>query len=506
MSRSFRSAPPNASAMLESLRGLGYSPETALADTIDNSISAGASEVDLFFVWDGAKSSVAIVDNGQGMSSADLETAMHLGGTNPLIFRDARDLGRFGLGMKTAAFSQCRRLTVLSRDHSLVETCFCWDLDVLANAKNGEWQLLEGADEESLPSLERLSKERSGTLVLWENLDRFVPPGSTEQDFLDAIDRIEKHLSMVFHRYLDRTQSRLRIRINEKNLFPWNPFHAGTSSPFWSSPLERLSGSLGVCHAKAFVLPHKDRLTKAEYENAAGINGWNAQQGFYVYRNDRLLVAGSWLGLGTPRLWTKDEIHRLARISLDFQNIGDSEWKIDIRKSIAKPPLALRARLVSLGEDTRRRARLVFANKGNVQRRPSEQPVFEAWQSVVAGGTTKYKVNREHPAVKAVLDSPLAIDSGVDTMIALLESTIPVQRIWLDTVEERTVPPQVSEVEAQTIRPMLESLYRTLLKRDYSPEDAKQRLLRTEPFQAYPQLIGELSALDLESETEHGKP
>jgi hypothetical protein len=252
-------------------------------------------------------------------------------------------------------------------------------------------------------------------------------------------------------------------------------------------------------------MPHKDRLTKAEYDTAAGVNGWNAQQGFYVYRNDRLLVAGSWLGLGSPRLWTKDEIHRLARISLDFQNVADSEWKIDIRKSIAKPPLALRARLMSLGEDTRRRARSVFANKGNVQRRPSEEPIFEAWQSVVVGGTTKYRVNRDHPAVRAVLDSPLAIDSGVDTMLALLESTIPVQRIWLDTVEERTAPQQISDAEAQIIRTMLESLYRSLLKRDYSPEDARQRLLRTEPFHSHPQLVAELSALDIESETKHGK-
>jgi hypothetical protein len=505
MNRSFRSAPPNASAMLESLRGLGYSPETALADTIDNSISAGASEVDLFFAWDGAKSSIAITDNGCGMSSAELETAMHLGGTNPLVLREAKDLGRFGLGMKTSAFSQCRRLTVLSRDSSLNESCFCWDLDVLANAKDGVWRLLEGAEDESLPSLEKLSKARRGTLVLWENLDRLVPPGSTEQDFLDTIDRIERHLSMVFHRYLERSPLRFRISINEKKLLPWNPFHAGSVSPSWSSPLERLSGSLGVCHAQAFVMPHKDRLTKAEYESAGGVSGWNAQQGFYVYRNDRLLVAGSWLGLGTPRLWTKDEIHRLARISLDFQNLGDSEWKIDIRKSIARPPLALRARLLSLGEDTRRRARLVFANKGNVQRRPNEEPVFEAWHSVVTGGTTKYKVNREHPAIKAVLESPLAIDSGLDTMLSLLESTIPVQRIWLDTVEERTAPQQVGEAEAHTIRPLLHSLYRTLLSRDYSPGDAKQRLMRTEPFQAYPQLIAELSALDQESETKHGK-
>jgi Histidine kinase-, DNA gyrase B-, and HSP90-like ATPase len=503
MSRAFRSAPPNASAMLESLRGLGYSPETALADTIDNSISAGASEVDVFFTWDQENSSVAILDNGRGMSSIELKSAMRLGGSDPRSERNSRDLGRFGLGMKTSAFSQCRRLTVMSRDISLAETCFCWDLDVLAASEDGEWHLLEGADESSIGRLKSFPTTHSGTLVLWETLDRLVPAGSNDQDFLNTIDRIEQHLSMVFHRFLERSRQKLKITINGKSLVPWNPFRAGSVSPSWSSPLEKLAGSLGECDVQAFVMPHKDRLNKTEYDSAGGINGWNAQQGFYVYRNDRLLVAGSWLGLGSPRLWTKDEVHRLARICLNFQNIADAEWKIDIRKSIAKPPLALRARLTSLGEDTRRRARSVFANKGNLQRRPNEEPVFEAWQSVVTGGTTRYRVNRDHPAVRTVLDSPLAIDGTVDTMLSVLESTIPVQRIWLDTVEERTTTQQVSDEEAERIRPMLESLYRSFIKRHYTPEDARQRLLRTEPFQAYPQLVAQLSALDIESETSH---
>lgn len=504
MSRAFRSSPPNASAMLESLRGLGYSPETAVADTIDNSISSGASEVDLYFDWQGKESSVAIVDNGTGMSPTELESAMCLGGTGPHMQRGPKDLGRFGLGMKTAAFSQCRRLTVLSRNDSLTETCFSWDLDVLASSSDGSWRLLEGADERSSVHLAKLPAGRTGTLVLWETLDRLVPKGSNEQEFLNTIDRIEWHLSMVFHRFLESPRPKLTIRLNGKKISPWNPFVAGTVGPSWSSPLEKLPVTLGECDVQAFVMPHKDRLTRVEYDSAGGINGWNAQQGFYIYRNDRLLVAGSWLGLGSPRLWTKDEVHRLARIYLNFQNVADSEWNIDIRKSIAKPPLNLRARLTSLGEDTRRRARSVFANKGNVQRRPSEEPIFEAWHSVVSAGLTKYRVNRDHPVVRAVLDSPLAIDGSVDTMLSVLESTIPVQRIWLDTMEERTAPPQITQEEAEKIRPMLEALYRSFLRRDYSPKDARHRLLRTEPFQAYPQLIAELSALDTESEIKDG--
>jgi hypothetical protein len=152
---------------------------------------------------------------------------------------------------------------------------------------------LEGADESSIGRLKSFPTTHSGTLVLWETLDRLVPAGSNDQDFLNTIDRIERHLSMVFHRFLERSRQKLKITINGKSLVPWNPFGAGSVSPSWSSPLEKLAGSLGECDVQAFVMPHKDRLNKTEYDSAGGINGWNAQQGFYVYRNDRLLVAGT---------------------------------------------------------------------------------------------------------------------------------------------------------------------------------------------------------------------
>ncbi len=496
MTRPFRSAPPKASAMLESLRGLGYSPETAIADTIDNSVSAFAKNVELIFKWDGKRSYVAIVDDGRGMSSDALDSAMRLGDRNPLQQRGAGDLGRFGLGLKTAAFSQGRRLTVLSRDSFLHSSCLSWDLDVLDQASDGDWRLLEGPDEESQHILALLSPGKPGTLVIWEVLDRLVPPGTSQQDFLDTIDRVERHLSMVFHRFLEGLRPRLKLTVNGKAVQAWNPFFASANAAPWSSPLEYLNNGTSECSVQCFVLPHRDRLTKTEFDSAAGVSGWNAQQGFYVYRNERLLVAGSWLGLGSPRMWTKDEVHRLARIRLDFTNDSDSDWKIDIRKSIAKPPHGIRQRLTSLGEDTRRRARAVFAHRGTVPRRPSEEPLFEAWESVVSAGVTRYKVNRNHPAVRSVLDSPLAIDGEVDVMLSLLESTIPVQRIWLDTVEERTAPHTEADGDEATVSKMLDVVYRSLLKQQYSSDRAKERLLRTEPFQRYPKLVANLAPMN----------
>ena len=138
----------------------------------------------------------------------------------------------------------------------------------------------------------------------------------------------------------------------------WDPFlveHAAT----WHSPVVNFSSAGGTVEVQCHILPHKDKLNQKEYDSAAGINGWTEQQGFYVYRNKRLLLGGSWLGLGMDRkrLWTKEEAYCLARIRLDISNAADSDWKIDIRKSVAIPPFALRAKLIRLANHTRMKAR-----------------------------------------------------------------------------------------------------------------------------------------------------
>jgi hypothetical protein len=142
-----------------------------------------------------------------------------------------------------------------------------------------------------------------------------------------------------------------------------------------------------------------DHLDPRTTESAAGPDGWTAQQGFYVYRNARLLVAGSWLGLGLGRPWTKEEAHRLARIRLDLPNSVDHEWKIDIRKSIARVPARLRTRLTKLAEDTRRRARNVFAHRGQIIRTGKSSEVAQAWRAEHFRGGMRYRIDETHPAV-----------------------------------------------------------------------------------------------------------
>jgi hypothetical protein len=481
--------------MVESLRGLGYSPATALADIIDNSVAARAKTVHIDFIWRDADSCIVVTDDGEGMTEAVLDRAMRLGELNPLDRRAPHDLGRFGLGLKTASFSQCRRLTVASwRDGCL--SCLHWDLDVLASSTDGSWRLMEGPAAGASEFAARLSRDHPGTIVVWNTLDRIVTPRSTEQDFLDLIDRVERHLAMVFHRYLSGPSPLLTIQLNGRAISPWDPFLT-SSMATWRSPVERILSEEGVVEVQCFVLPHRDRLTSREYEDAAGPEGWTAQQGFYVYRNRRLLVAGSWLGLGPGRPWTREEAHRLARIRLDIPNTADVAWNIDIRKSTARPPVALRDRLTRLAEDTRARARRVFVHRG-LATASATGPVAAAWKAVRTADSLQYRIDEDHPAVQMVLEDAGALREEIRAMLRVIEETVPVQRIWLDTAESRGVARNAFALAApEEISSVLGTLYHNLVvRKGMSPGLARARLLATEPFNQYPAIVAALPDLE----------
>lgn len=494
-----RNAPPRSGAMVEALRGLGYSTPTALADIVDNSIAAKASSVDIFFTWAGSLSNICLLDNGCGMDDQLLELAMRLGQKNPLDVRDVNDLGRFGLGLKTASFSQCRRLTVASKKNGVV-SCLRWDLDVLASNPNGEWTLLEGAAIDSEQLLRRLDSISSGTLVIWELLDRIITPNFTEQDFLDLVDKVESHLGMVFHRFIDGSSSKFTITINGQPIKAWDPFLSDNPAT-WSSPPETINTVNGSVKIRCFVLPHKDRLDPETHESAGGPDGWTAQQGFYVYRNKRLLVAGGWLGLGRGRSWTKEEPHRLARIRLDIPNTADALWEIDVRKSKARPPVAIRDRLTRIAEDTRDRARRVFAHRGQPIRTSGGAQVDEVWRVDHFNGGVRYRIDKNHPAVKALLDEIVGTPIEVDliTMLRIIEETIPVQRIWLDTAEAKETPRTGFAGDPPSeVTSIVMVMYKNMVQRKgFSIELAKAQLLKTEPFNKYPELVNNLPDISL---------
>lgn len=480
-------------AMLESLRGLGYSTAAALADIVDNSVSAGAQTVRIDFIWSGSDSRITVLDDGVGMNDAELESAMRLGDRNPLDVRAAHDLGRFGMGLKTASFSQCRRLTVAAvKDGST--SCLRWDLDKLAADPDGGWLLFEGPAEGSGPSLIGLKDKTAGTLVLWEMMDRIVTEGYTSNDFHDLIDNVESHLAMVFHRLLQGPNPKLKLTLNGRTVKAWDPFMMGHAGKPWTSPPTHHSTHYGTVTVQAHVLPHRDRLTATEFDENAGPLGWTAQQGFYVYRNERLLVAGGWLGLGNSRAWNREEAHRLARIRVDIPNTADADWKIDVRKSTARPPVSLRPWLTQLAENTRERARRVFAFRGTPTPAKGNVPIEQAWRVDRLKAGTRYRIEETHPSVAAVLDSAGKLSPLIKSMLRVIEETVPVQRIWLDTAENKETPRTGFEGESNAaVLEVARVLFDDFVTRKgLSVDEARKAMARVEPFQKYPALVATL--------------
>ena len=474
---------PNPAALIESLRAFGYSLRTAIADLIDNSISAGASSIHLTFHWGGSDSYILLEDDGCGMTEAVLREAMRLGSRSPLEARGPHDLGRFGLGLKTASFSQCRRVTVTSRSTGARQITRRWDLDHVVRTQ--KWELLADPADGSASRLPRLEH---GTAVLWECMDRVVTPGTKVTDerrmhrYWEMAEEVMLHLRVVFHRCMEG-RGAPRIHFNKQRLAPWDPFKHGR---FQNEETLLLDGD--EVKVRAYVLQHPSKLTPDEQREAEGLRGWAAQQGFYVYRANRLLVAGDWLGLGFP----KEDHHRLARLQVDIPNSMDGAWTIDVRKSRASPPPALRERLHDLAKITRNRAADVFRHRGKLIGKRAHDP-GALWQRRVKNDRVFFTVNREHPLVVAAMGSS-GHDAVVNGLLRLLEETVPAQTIVIDNSER---PDSISrpfehadEAEVTTVMRQVYASLRSVAKLDSGT--AKQRILSMEAFSRYPALVASL--------------
>ena len=280
--------PPYAPTLMESTRAIGYSIEAAIADIIDNSIAASASRVDIDFFPIG-ESYIAILDNGWGMTSESLIAAMQYGSRNPLETRDENDLGRYGLGMKTASLSQCRILTVLSKKAGVL-TGAQWNLNHIQRAESWSLLLIDEEEAKKYPSFDKLNQYENGTLVIWQDLDKFAVG---ETDIAEAFTRkmklIREHLSLVFHRYLSGEPGlkKLDIRMNEQSVEPQDPFLIKKSTQLMDDEVIIVRGQ--KVRVKPYILPHTSKLTQKELKALGGKDGLRKNQGFYVYRNKRLI-------------------------------------------------------------------------------------------------------------------------------------------------------------------------------------------------------------------------
>jgi hypothetical protein len=486
----FDLAPPQAASLVESLRAFGYELPTALADLVDNSLTAGARNVWIDFQWAGDDSVIAVTDDGKGMSKEDLVAAMRPGSQNPLQDREPNDLGRFGLGLKTASFSQCRRVTVRSKIHSGEDTTRCWDLDHIA--KVNDWQLLRSANATAQPHFVRLEKLDHGTTVLWQDLDRLVEGQSTanekhQQLFLQRAVAVRNHLGMVFHQLMTGRRA-VKLFLNGREVPVWDPFLAGEAAT-QSLAATRIKLRQATVEVKPFVLPHHSKISKTAHEAAGGPRGWNAHQGFYIYRNRRLLVPGDWLGFG----WTKEEHYKLARICVEIPNSIDHDWEIDVTKSRATPPPALRDELRRIGERARSDAKRVYSHRGARLTPKADEARVLLWEPLAKHDKTFFRLNRLHPVLKQALaassDRP-----ALNALLRLIEETVPLPLITITNSEKpNTLAGPFEHSPDNQIREVMLQAFRSLVATGYGPKDAVNRLRTIWPFEMFPALLQTLA-------------
>ena len=482
-------APPRAASLIESLRAFGYDLPTAIADLVDNSVTAGASKIWIDFHWAGSGSMVAVTDDGCGMAADVLVSAMRLGSKNPLDERDKHDLGRFGLGLKTASFSQCRRVTVRTRREGQPPVTRCWDLDHVA--RTDDWQLLRRADPDGEKHLERIQHLTSGTVVLWQNLDRVTGHFTADNDrqqqsFLDLAERVRVHLGMVFQ-VLISGRPGVEILLNDRPIPAWDPFL--TDQPATQTlPITRLTLRGHVVEVQPFILPHQSKMARSEFEAAAGPRGWNAHQGFYVYRNQRLLVPGDWLGFG----WAKEEHYKLARIRIEIPNALDHDWQIDVTKSRAIPPLPLREELHRIGARARSDAKRIYSYRGAKLVSTEDRAKIFMWESISRHDKTFYRLNREHPLFKRV-QAASGDRHAFAALMRLVEETVPIPHITIENSERpgsHAAP--FDHAREREIREVMQQAYDSLVETGYGVDEAISRLQTIWPFELFPALLQSL--------------
>ncbi len=450
---------------------MGYSLRTALADVIDNSITAGASSISLFADTHHAEPAIGILDDGDGMTPDELFEAMRPGTRNPLESRAETDLGRFGLGLKTASFSQCRRVTVVTRKDSIV-SCATWDLDKVA--EENRWIVTVPDSADSVRWSGRLQDH--GTLVVWEKLDRLIDADRQDgrQDLVDQLDEAATHVEFVFHRFLSgREGPRLTISLNDRELRPFDPFNSNHPATQHHQE-EKIRLDSGEVRIWPVTLPHHDKVSADEWKRFAGPEGYVSNQGFYLYRNRRLIVHGTWF-----RLVRQQELTKLARVGIDIPNTLDAEWKIDVKKASAQPPAAVRDRLRRIIARIGVPSRQAYAGRGAKLTEASRLPV---WRRVQDKNHITYHIDGKNPVISAFRDGlDAARAREFERILRLLAATFPFDALHVD-ISARPEEVRPSGIGAEDLRIIASSMWHILRNRGQSTTEIEEWMRSADPF------------------------
>ena len=388
---------PSPNVLMNSMRSIGYTFETALADIIDNSISACAKNIYITVPINDDDLYISILDDGNGMSKDDLFNAMKYGSDREY---QQNDLGRFGLGLKSASLSQCRILTVISKNEETISG-FQWNFDSVLEAKKWDCIELEQADIELIPEIKNLRAQKMGTLVVWQNFDIAYKKsnGRIREYIAEEVEDAEKHIRLVFHRFLSNRFKPLHIFINNDSLVPIDPFLEDNPKTDTQS-ISELSINGEIVKVQPYILPHQSDLTPEDIEKLGGMSALRTGQGFYIYRNDRLIIYGTWFRLAASSI--SAELLKYGRIKVDIPNTLDDVWDIDIKKQNATIPKQILNNLKKVVRDVCSRSSSKTSKRAKLTIEKDDSKIWN--KSLSKNGKEIFYINKESIFVKRFLD------------------------------------------------------------------------------------------------------
>lgn len=433
---------PAADTLMKSMRSMGYSFESAIADVIDNSISAKARNIHILFPVDPLKDiAVGIWDDGLGMDSDELFEAMRYGSSSAEAEREATDLGRFGLGLKSASLSQCRILTVICKKDNKV-SAYSWDFNYIMESREWYVRKLSLSEIKELPYSHTMREMEHGTLVLWQDFDVISKScdGQTFDRLMELKSSVDEYIGLIFHRYIASSNSKekISISINNHKVRALDPFLE--SHPKVTTKKERtiaVNDSNGIeqlIKVKLFVLPFISDLTDKDKKLIGGVENLRTKQGFYIYRNKRLIIWGTWFNMKP-----KGELTKNARVRVDIPNTLDDIWSIDIKKQTASIPKRIQNQLkniviqaldISVTKQTHR------GRKDSVD--DSRDYIWDRMKT--RGNNFYYVINRDNRLFQFVREKMSEEDFVyLDMLISEIEQNLPTHQLYIDKANDCVV-------------------------------------------------------------------
>lgn len=470
---------PSPDILMNSMRSIGYSFKTALADIVDNSISAGARQIDVFYPIGGNEELfISILDDGEGMNDEELFNAMKYG--SPRDGYGVNDLGRFGLGLKSASLSQCKVLTVASKKDGII-SCYQWDLDEVAATKKWNCKQLDNSEINLVPNINELKQSQKGTIVIWQNFDVAYKKsdGFVSTYLSEQLDTASDHLRLVFQRFINNG---LKIRINGHILDAIDPFlekHPKTDIKTPSSFRVIKSDPTTEITVQSYILPHQNDLNNEDIEKLGGMDELREGQGFYVYRNNRLIIYGTWFRLSSQNL--SSELYKYGRIKVDIPNSLDDMWEIDVKKQNAVIPKQILNLLKKKVADVKRSSTRKVEKRTKLTYGEDPNKIWN--KGLSRNEKDHYYINPNSTFVLNFLNQFEDKDrSKILRFIEVISSSLPFDDIY-NSICNKKNETQLSEEQLDTLVMVGVSMFEQIRQiRQCTNEKAFEILCQTEPF------------------------